>query len=347
GADASPVTEYAVSPEESMLHQNIAIRRLFSILVVLLLGISVSAQDSSTDNNQKIIKLLEGYQNLMSIPLDSDVEDVAGYAWYICSQAIDQGFLRFTVDPVSNTLLQGARFHAEASEKTTHIIITTNLLNTWDTYPSTAYTILTGAFRDASNFFQDPPTWGELRNDPMELLFMKMDQYNVESLLIRDRLLPSGFLLSPYESYLLDSFEKDELASVILFLERFSLPVAQGMYDARLGFEGDITEKDFRDFINDLGKELLANRNKLLPGSEDNTIYPQAIAIHTWLEFSPYLIARIHNKNRQDNPLDFDQILEFEPDYTETRRLLEASRTRDMPLINHIAEETLKGFEHP
>ncbi len=332
-------------PEEPMLRLKSVIRSLFFISIVLILSISLSARESETNYDQKIVQVLEGYQKLMSVPLDSDVEDTAGHAWYICSQAINKGFLRFTVDPVSDSLLQGARFFAEPGKNITHIIVTTNLLDIWSVTPSTAFVILTGAFQDASNFFQDPPSWGESLSDTMERLFMRLDMYNVEARLIRDRLLPSGFLLSPYDSYILDSFEKDELASVILYLERFSLPVARGMYEARLGFEEDVTESDLRDFVNNLGTQLLEGRNAILPGSEDSVIYPLAVAVHTWLEFSPYLIARIHNRDRVDNPLSFDQILNLEPDYTETRRLLEASRTGDMPLMNHIAEETLKGFE--
>jgi hypothetical protein len=334
-----------------MFHPVIKTRSLLIILniaiIALLPLVTLPAEESSTDYNQIIIKMLEGYQELMSVPLDSDVDDEAGYAWYICSQAINKGFLRFTVDPVSDSLLQGAFFHAEPGKNTTHIIVSTPLLEAWSAYPSTAYTILTGAFRDASNFFQDPPAWGELRNDTMEMLFVRLDMYNTQAQLIQNRLLPSGFLLSPYETYLLDSFEEDELASVILYLEGFSLPVARGMYEARMGFEKDISEEDLRVFVNNLGNELLESRNSIPPGSEDSSIYPQAVAIHTWLEFSPYLIARIHNRDRQENPLSFDEILNLEPEYKETRRMLEASRTGDMPLIRHVAEETIKGFEGP
>ena len=57
------------------------------------------------------------------------------------------------------------------------------------------------------------------------------------------------------------------------------------------------------------------------------------------------MIARIHNRNRSDNPLDFDEILTREPDYAELRRLLEASRIRDMPMMNHVYRENIKGFE--
>ncbi len=338
-------TRYAYISEESMFRHNAAIRFSFFIAMILVLGISASAQESSIDYDQRIIQVLEGYQKLMSVPLDSDVEDAAGYAWYISSQAINKGFLRFTVDPVTNSLLQGARFHAEPGNNTTHIIITTNLLDIWVTHPSTAYSILTRAFRDASNFFKDPPAWGAARNDPMEMLFVKLDQYTVEALLIRDRLLPSGYLISPYEAYVLDSFEKDELTSIILYMERLSLPVAKGLYDARLGFEKDIKEEDLRAFVIELGESLLESRNNIPPGSKDEVIYPQAVAIHTWLEFTPYLIARIHNRDRQDNPLLFDQILILETEYAEIRRLLEASRTGDMPLMIHTSEETIRGFE--
>ena len=340
------MTRYAVSSEDSMFRSRFSFRFLFIVLTVLLPVLSVSAEESSDINNQKIVQVLEGYQKLMSVPLDSDVEDIAGYAWYICSQAINKGFLRFTVDPVSDSLLNGAVFFAEPDKQTTHIIVTTRLLDIWSQYPSTAYALLTGAFRDASNFFQDPPAWGEIRNDPMETLFARLDMYQAEATLIQNRLMPSGYLLSPYDTYLLDSLEKDDLASVILYLQQFSLPVAQGMYDARLGFEGEMSEKDFREFINDLGNSLLESRNQLPTGSEDSLVYPQAIAIHTWLEFSPYLISRIHNKNRQENPLTFEEVLKLEPDYAETRRLLEASRTGDMPLIKHVSEATIEGFDN-
>ena len=144
---------------------------------------------------------------------------------------------------------------------------------------------------------------------------------------------------------MLDSFEKDSLASVILYLERYSLPVAQGLYDTRLGFEEDINEEDLRVFLVELGSALLENRNIIPSGSEDDVVYPLAVSIHTWLEFTPYLISRIHNRERQDNPLTFDQVLAREPGYAEIRRLLEASRTTDMPLMNHVYEETVKGFE--
>jgi hypothetical protein len=80
-------------------------------------------------------------------------------------------------------------------------------------------------------------------------------------------------------------------------------------------------------------------------GVEEKDIQPVAVAIHTWLEFTPEIIARIHNRTRPDNPLSFDQILAREPDYAETRRLLEASRAGDMPLMLHFAREAAQGFE--
>jgi hypothetical protein len=227
-----------------------------------------------------------------------------------------------------------------------HIIVTHNLLDVWSEYPSITYSILTRSFRDAETFFRDPPVWGAARADTMEQLFMRLDHYTVESLLIRDRLLPSGYLLSPYEAFLLDSFEKDDLNGAILYLERFSLPVAQGLYEARLGFEEDVEEEDLRDFIIDLGGALLENRSDIPSGTDDETVFPAAVSVHTWLEFTPLLISRIHNRNSAGNPLTFAEVLTREPKYAELRRLLEASRTRDMPLLNHVYEETVKGFEN-
>lgn len=331
--------------EDIMIQELFNFRRLLLIPVVLLLAITSGAQESETDYEQRIVEVLEGYQELMSIRLDADVENLPGSTWYIVSQAINQGYLRFTVDPVTDSLLRGARFHAEPGQDVMHVIVTHNLLDIWVAYPSITYSVLTRSFRDAESFFRDPPAWGAARADSMEQLFMRLDQYTVESLLIRDRLLPSGFLLSPYEAFLLDSFEKDGLAGAILYLERFSLPVAQGIYDARLGFEENIGEEDLRDFVIELGGALLKNRSDIPSGTEDETVYPAAASVHTWLEFTPLLISRIHNMDRAENPLTFSEVLTLEPRYAEIRRLMEASRTKDMPLLNYVYEETVKGFE--
>jgi hypothetical protein len=325
------------------LHGNFLRRCLIVLAVAIHVAAAAGAQDSGAD--QTLIKMLEGYQKIMATPFDKDVEDPVRRSWILVSTAISKGFLRFTVDPVSDSIIQGARFFAEPGKDVTYIIVNQSVLDIWETRPSLAYSTVTMAVQDAAVFFSDPPAWGASFSDTMTRLYLRIDQYNAQALLIRDRLLPAGFLITPYEAFILDSLEKDKLASAIMFLERFSMPVVDGLYRSRLAFEEGADAAELRKLTNELGRSLLKNRKDLPSGSADETVYPAAVAVHTWLEFTPYIIARIHNKDRKDKPLTFDQILQKEKDYAETRRLLEASRITDTPMMNHVLRETVAGFE--
>ena len=181
----------------------------------------------------------------------------------------------------------------------------------------------------------------------MEQLLIKVDGYTVQAELIRDRLLPGGYLLSSYDTYVLDSYEQDGLASVILFVDRFSLPVTMTLYEARLAYESDGDDGKLRKTILDLGETLLNEREEAVSESDDGTEYPLAVAVHSWLEFTPEMISRIHNKDRKNDPLIFDRVLALESDYDDLRRRLEVSRTRDMPMMLETAKEMDKRFGVP
>jgi len=320
------------------------LRRLIpTLLIVILISAAAAAQENNY--NQQLVEMLEAYQEILAVPLDDDVDDIPGNAWKIVSAAIKEGALRFTIDPISDNRLNGARFYAGPEKTVAHIIITHKLLDSWKTYPSMAYSILCMAMQDAAIFFIDPEAWGASLSDPMARLYMKQNQYNAQALLIRDRLLPTGFLLSSYETFLLDSKEKDNLNSVVLFLELYSMPIADKISQARQALEAGSDSEKLREFAITLGKALLKTRQEIPSESDDHLVFQSAVTIHTWLEFTPYLIARMHNKNRKENPLMFNQILDIETEYAEIRRLLEASRIGDTALMNHIRAKTHDGFE--
>jgi len=319
--------------------------RFFRISLILILVLFAAFPAAAEDYNALVVEVLEGYQELMSITLDSDVEDNPGQSWAIVREAISRGFLRFTADPTPKPYLFGARFHAVPGADVTYIYLSESLLDAWEAYPSTVFSVLTQAINEAAGFFMGPDEWGIAKNDTMDNLFIQYNNYRCQAELIRDRLLPMGYLLSAYDAYVLDSFEKDELISFTMFMNRHSVPVAQGLYTARLAFEANGDENSFRKVILDLGSELLDARNRLDDNPEDQAVYSIAVAIHSWLEFTPVMISRIHNRDRSENPLSFPEVLEKEDEYADLRRLLEASRTRDMPIIEHVYGETQKGFE--
>jgi len=318
------------------------VQRLIVLGLFAALPCRAVSQDANTD--AKVVEIVESYQELFAQKPDSDKEDQAAVSWSYVSRAIEEGFLRFTADPTNTSLLGGAYFVATPGSNTTHIVLSQRLVDIWPDHPSMVFSLFSMGVEDAHIFFRDPQAWGASRTNKLELLLIRIEGYSTAAQLIRDRLLPEGYLLSPYESYLLDSYEEDELVSAIMYLERFSFPVAQSLYIAISEFDDGGKADGLRDFINSLGEGLLMNRNEILPSDDDAAIYPHAVAVHSWLELTPSLISRIHNKNSA-TPLRFPEVLEIEPGYREIREKLEISRIGDMPLLMRIHEDVIAGFE--
>lgn len=329
------------------LNRNIGRAALILILSVFI-GASLGAQDAAVDYSGLIEEeVLTGYQDLMSERLDLDVPDLTWETWFIIAQAINKGYLRFTVDPEDKPLIQGAEFLVVPESGQPYIFITGKLLDSWDVYPTLTYTLLSGAFREAYLFFRDTAMWRAAKADVIESAFMRMEKYAAEVSMVRDRLVPSGYLITPYETYILDSFETDGMTSGMMFLNGQSMPVARAFGDLRIAYEESRDDEALRAAILDTGRELLKARNELPAEAADQEIFPLAVAIHSWLEMTPSMISRIHNIDRPSNPLVFPEVLIREPEYEDLRRLLEATRTRDLPLMEYIVDESIMGFSMP
>ena len=318
-----------------------------SLIALILAGLTpapLTAQQAGADDDARLVKVFDGYQELLADPPEGAAEDRAGEAWYILVQAINAGSMRFTVDPAIRGLPRAARFYATADDPISHIIVSRDLLDIWDTNPSTAYGVITAAVIEAAEFFRDPPAWGASRSRPLARLLTDIEGYAAQAELIRDRLLPRGFLLSPYDTFILDSYEGDGLAGVVLFVNRFSLPAALALYEAANSYEESGDTDALRETVLSLGSAVLGERDGAASEIEE---FQAAAAVHSWLEFTPDIVSRIHNKNRRSNPLAFDRVLSRESDYSNLRRLLEARRTADMPLILKRAAEMDRRFGIP
>ncbi len=313
-------------------------------LTVLFISFATGfTHGQEVDYNALLVEVLEGYQNLIAEEPDGDEESVITIAWSVVAQAIQNGHLRFSINPDSKGLLQGAWFSASPDKEVTYVIISHDLLGYWSESPATVYGVIATAFQDAATFFLDPPAWGAARLDLMDRLLIKIGNYAAHAELIQKWLLPQGYMLSSYDTYILDSYEQDNLSSVLLFLDRFSLPVLQGLYQIRLAYEENNDSQALRETLLEFGEKLLESRNEV--SDDADTVFPLAVAVHSWLEFTPTIIARIHNKERPEAPLLFDQILDREEEYADLRRSLENSRIKDFPVIKRIAKEVEDNFD--
>ena len=314
------------------------------LILALLSAAQIPAQQSPEEYNARLVEVFDAYQDILAAAPKNGAEDRAGEAWYILVQAINAGSMRFTVDPNVRGLPRGARFYAVPDDPITHIIVSRDLLDIWNTNPSTTYAVITAAVSEAAGFFRGPEAWGRTLDKPLERLLISIEGYTAQAELIRDRLLPRGFLLSSYDTFLLDSYEGDALAGVVLFVNRFSLPVALALYKAATAFEEGGTADALRETVLNLGSAVLDEREAAGTKIEQ---FQAAVAVHSWLEFTPDIVSRIHNKARRGNAVTFYRVLARESDYSNLRRLLEVRRTADMPLILRKAAEMDRRFGIP
>lgn len=331
-----------------MAYSRPVLRRAMIIFVLLAVFVTVPAAFAQEEEKEKynniLVEMLEAYQKIIRTELDKDVKNLAGNSWSVVSRALSEKILRFTVDPMNPDIFTGVRFMPPAEDAPGYLIVSRRLLDTWKTHPSIAYTVLTRAIGDSASFFLQPEAWLQMEKSSLDSFFMSLGLYVTQAEMIRDRLVPAGFLITPYESFLLDSYEKDQLTSAGLFLEGFSLPVAQAIMNAGAGFEKNGDADALRHELKKIGLKLLDDRNNVKRGNDSREIFPSAIAIHSWLEFTPEILSRIYNKDRKDEPLSFGEVLSQETEYAKLRQLLEASRIKDMPKIEHVLKETRKGF---
>ena len=324
--------------------------RSISFVFALVLAASVfaspaMAQEDGDSSKSRTVEILEGYTSLMSSPLDEDVTDHPYQSWSLAAQAINAGALRFTVDPTQENIIPGVRFLYSSGAESAHIVFSQGLVDSWVVRPSLTYALIGGAVKESELFFRDPQAWARAKRTSLGRFLVQSEIYMAQAQVVRDRLLPSGYLLSPYESYLLDSFEKDSLGSFLLYVEGYSLPVAQSLLQIQNGFEEEADGTKVRESVMAIGQKLLESRGELSAGAEDAEIYPIAVAIHSWLEFSPEVISRIHNKERVENPLTFDVVLSLEEEYEELRKKLDAKRISDTPMMQHILKNSQNGFQ--
>ncbi|MCG8452672.1 MAG: hypothetical protein MI717_05785 [Spirochaetales bacterium] len=322
--------------------------RSISFVFALVLATCVfvfPAMAQEDDSKSRTVEILEGYTSLLSSPLDEDVTDHPFQSWSLAAQAINAGALRFTVDPTQENIIPGVRFLYSSGAESAHIVFSQGLVDSWVVRPSLTYTLIGGAVKEAEMFFRDPQAWARAKRTSLGRFLIQSEIYMAQAQVVRDRLLPSGYLLSPYESYLLDSFEKDSLGSFLLYVEGYSLPVAQSLLQIQNGYEEEADDEQARETVVAIGQKLLESREDLSVTAEDAEIYPIAVAIHSWLEFSPEVISRIHNKDRKENPLTFDVVLSLEEEYDQLRKKLDAKRISDTPMMQHILQNSQNGFQ--
>ncbi len=311
-----------------------------SFLTVFTSGAAAQQPDYS----DLLISLLNGYQKVMTADLSDSPGDTSGAAWELIAETVRQGFLRFTIDPMNEGIVDGARFYASPEEEVARIYLSFPLLEFSQERPGTAYGILTRAIAEAAAFFGSPDLWWNAQNDALDRFVLTKASYRLQAEMIRNRLVSAELDPGLLGNFVLKSFENDGLTGTLLYLEGLSLSVSASLEEYRDTFRETGDADSLRTDLLALGKELTEARTNLPADAADSRVYPAAVAVHTWLELTPGLIAEIHRTDEDDN-IDFGEIFSKESEYTALRSRMEIFRIKDMPLIYHIMENTRKGFE--
>ena len=329
-----------------MRHTPYAGRAVLAVFTAALLvgpAAVVTAQES--DYPGLLADLLDGFQRVMITEPADDPLDGPGASWSIVGNAIRRGFVRFVIDPMNESTVDGARFFASPDEEVAKIYISLPLLEIAQERPAAAYGVLMGAVAEAAAFFENPETWWISQGNPLDRFLLDLRGYRIQAEMVRNRLIPNNFNPGSLGIFLADSQENDGLFGAALYLEGLSLRVAGNLNGLREAYRADGSTEALRDGVLTLGWKLLEERTAVPEGAADGLVYPAAVAVHTWLELSPPLIIEAGGTTTNGGEENFGTILEHDAAYAELRKELETYRIGDMPLIFHVMENTKAGFE--
>jgi len=113
-----------------------------------------------------------------------------------------------------------------------------SLIKLFPKYKSYVFAVLMHEVSHASDYLGDPEAFVKRpKEDRLERYLYEMDAMYMEAEFIRDVSKPKGWKLSPFESYLLESLAKDNLASASTAFQSVDMDFIYTFYKARSGPE--------------------------------------------------------------------------------------------------------------
>lgn len=170
-----------------------------------------------------------------------------------------------------------------------------SLVDSAGTEPTLAMTMIMHEMKHARDYFTIGEPYRKYMEDPVERFMYEMDALFIEALFVRDFLSPQYKNLTPFEQYVLESLEKDNLSSVAMAFMAADMDLTYSLYGLGKKLDSGMSCKDYFDEFSRLGKEVF---EKPL-GKDGFQKYQSLISIKTYTALASPLIGGAMARNRR------------------------------------------------
>jgi len=207
------------------------------------------------------------------------------------------------------TPLSGAEFILDGGNKPA-LLVRTAFMKLYPRHKSFVFAVLMHETAHASDYLRFPDGFFRQRKDGIERYLYEMDAAYVEGLFIREVSKPRGWKLSPFEGYLLQSLDKDNLKSYSTAFLMTDMSFVYTYYKAREGSEPlDTLAASFVAW----GRRMKADFLQCKEGDEW-TRYQALVSIRTFVVYGSELAATLVSR-RQPNTDPHDTIDKHVPGF--------------------------------
>jgi hypothetical protein len=311
-------------------------RNKITLFILINLSIFLYAEDESVaidiNSYQRIIFTI--LDNLSDIIENNPASEIVYSTYSISENAIRNNELTFKISTNSNTVLGGMSFNIYESGEIS-LVFGLKYLDTYNPNSSIHYSILIHEYRHLCDYLRNSEAFvnAKARNDFKESYWYELDALRIEAEFIKYYLV-GKFSLSRFEEYILESFERDNLDSASIFLQR------ESMY---YFFYFDNMETRYRE--KEISKEEIINRleregemliNKFYEGETQFSSFVNYIEISTFRKYLTRILAILVGNPVMTWGEVFEQYPKIGEIYAEMSNILNTHNSEQAVYLNSV-----------
>ncbi len=263
------------------------------LLMTLTVTTPLAAAGTKEDREQQEVSaILANFDKLIFNNLGKNKDITNRCVLYY--QKINSGELSIVVDyTLGQDIYEGMGFTSKYLQTGfPAILISPHFLKVYrQGHPSIFYSALIHEIAHVNDFFSNPAAFQNGETNLLEKYLYKMDAAYIESVFIRDILSPNMFTLTKYESYMMNSLAKDNLASFSLSFKSVDMELIYRLLDIT---HKEIPKKEKIKQVVEVGQKLLTQMKYPEKGS-DWERYCVLVPLQSYCLYVPQVLVDIES----------------------------------------------------
>jgi hypothetical protein len=283
--------------------------RLGTTICALILGtVAYCSAESQLDSIALTKQILSDYEAISTGPLHA--EYVLAKDNFLSMREGRRIEVRIIDEPVSS-LLQTMALSINWTTGMAYIDVNRKALTLYPKYKTVFFSMLTHELWHAYAYVQDPKGFKDFATDPFEKMMYQSDAYFVEGKFISEVLIPKGYKLTYFETYLSDCYKANSLSSFTSLYDSEDILVARELYKIREKKRaGGLDQSGLYKQCTLIGRNLLENLSNQTKDSKDFDVFCNWVSLFTFDNYAKTLV-----KQTETQRTNWDQIKTDFPDF--------------------------------